>query len=129
MKCNNEVLKQAEFSMPVLFPFYTECMKYCRSCSLYKHISPLSYIIQNFQFPDGVDYLTPYTEIQSANPAPVLYCCSTLLHCIIDITLPLATTYVLSISFILILFKCLSAKTWICSTCNNLEFTEQLHCG
>lgn len=59
MKCNNEVLKQAESSMPALFPSCTECVKYCRNCSLYKHISGLSYIIQDFQFPDGVDYLTP----------------------------------------------------------------------
>lgn len=63
MKCNNEVLKQAESSMLASFPFCTECMKYCRNCSLYKHISGLSYIIQDFQFPDGVDYLTPYTEV------------------------------------------------------------------
>lgn len=60
MKCNNEVLKQAESSLLVLFLFFfcTECIKYCRNCSLYKHISALSYIIQDFQFPDGVDYLT-----------------------------------------------------------------------
>lgn len=89
MKCNNEVLKQAESSMAVLFPFCTKCMKYCRNCSLYKHISVLSYIIQVFQFPGGVDYLTPYTEVQSTNPAPELYHNSTLLHCIIDTTLSL----------------------------------------
>jgi len=121
MKCSKEVLKQAESSMPVFFPFCTECMKYCRNWSLCKHVSVLSYIIQDFQFPDGVDYLTPYAEVRSTNPAPVLYRCSTLQHCIIDTALPLATTYVLPISSIQILSKCLQRPS-----CQDLDMLYML---